>query len=272
MHNLYQRLLVSLGVILFTLIAIYFSAYTVFRPIFSLFLAAIVGAALWELYKIAKIKGYRPLSALGIIGSIAYVYSIFLATEYPRFDVLPFAFLLFLLMGGFVVYFYTRSQPLVNLSLTFFGLIYLTIPLSLMIPIIFDYGRSYLIFLIAVTKLTDTGAYFIGSYFGKTKLAPYISPNKSWEGAIGGFFIGTLTSFLFALFYPKLGFTLIESIIVGAVLSLASQFGDLTESLLKRDVGVKDSNQLPGLGGMLDVVDSLVFTTPLLYFYLKLGY
>ncbi len=271
MHNLNQRLLVSIAVTLFILLAIYFSSFTFFRPIFTLITAAFIAAALWELYHIAKGKGFEPLSGLGIVGSIAYVYTVFLSSEYPRYDVIPFILIIGLLILGFGTFFYSRSQPLVNLSLTFFGLFYLTIPLSLVISINFDYGRSYLIYLIAVTKFTDIGAYFIGSYFGKTKLAPYISPNKSWEGAIGGFLIGVLTSYLFALFYPKLGFTHLESIGLGALLSLTSQFGDLTESLLKRDLGVKDSNHLPGLGGMLDVVDSLVFTTPLMYFYLKLG-
>lgn len=271
MHNLNQRLLVSFAVTLFILLAIYFSAFSVFRSIFTLITAGIIASALWELYHIAKGKGFDPLSGLGIIGSIAYIYTVFLASEYPRYDVLPFIVLILLLILGFGTFFYSRSQPLVNLSLTFFGLFYLTIPLGLLITINFDYGRSFLIYLIAVTKFTDIGAYFIGSYFGKTKLAPYISPNKTWEGAIGGFLIGVLTSFLFALFYPKLNISSLESIGLGVLLSLASQFGDLTESLLKRDLGVKDSNQLPGLGGMLDVVDSLVFTTPLMYFYLKVG-
>lgn len=272
MNNLTSRLLVSIVVALFILLAIYFSAYTLFRPIFTLITAAFIGSALWEFYQIAKNKGFSPLSGLGIIGSLAFVYISFLATEHPNYDVVPYALLISLVMIGFGIFFYSRSQPLVNLSITFFGLLYLTLPLSLMIPLNFDYGRRYLIYLITVTKLTDIGAYFIGSYFGKTKLAPYISPKKSWEGAIGGFLIGVLASFLFTLFYPKLDLSLTESLLLGALISLASQFGDLTESLLKRDMGVKDSNQLPGLGGMLDVVDSLVFTTPLLYFYLKRGF
>ncbi len=272
MNNLTSRLLVSLVVTIFILLAIYFSAFTLFRPVFTLITAAFIGAALWEFYHIAKGKGFDPLSGLGIIGSIAFVYISFLATEHPNYDVVPFALLITLVMIGFGIFFYSRSQPLVNLSITFFGLLYLTIPLSLMIPINFDYGRRYLIYLIMVTKFTDIGAYFIGSYFGKTKLAPYISPKKSWEGAIGGFLIGVLASFLFTLFYPKLDISLGESLLLGSLISIAAQFGDLTESLLKRDMGVKDSNHLPGLGGMLDVVDSLVFTTPLLYFYLKRGF
>ena len=106
-------------------------------------------------------------------------------------------------------------------------------------------------------------------------MAPYISPKKTWEGAIGGFFASLITSlfiyFLVNYLYevPPINLSLFHSIWLAGVLSVIAQFGDLSESLLKRDVGVKDSNSIPGLGGMLDVVDSLVFTAPLMYIYLK---
>jgi phosphatidate cytidylyltransferase len=135
-------------------------------------------------------------------------------------------------------------------------------------------GRWWLLYLLVVTKMTDTGGFFVGKKFGKEKLAPYISPKKTIEGALGGFLAGILSSvaimFLASIFDPgAFGLTFAQSIWLGAGISLCAQIGDLSESLLKRDGGIKDSNQMPGLGGMLDIMDSLVFSTPLVYIFLK---
>lgn len=267
-RNFMERLLVSLLVAVVIFLTIYFSVYDYFKPVFVLMTAGVIGGALWEFYRIAQNKGGEPLTSLGIIGSIAYLCSLQLALDRPAFALLPSFILFLLLTAGFLSYFFSGERPLSNLAITFFGLVYLTIPLGFMISLNLEFGRAALVYLILITKLTDTGAYFFGKQYGKVKLAPYISPNKSWEGAIGGFSIGVLSSFLLA---PFVGFSLVTGIFLGIILSLASIFGDLTESLLKRDQGVKDSNHLPGLGGFLDVVDSLVFTAPLMYFYLKLG-
>ena len=122
--------------------------------------------------------------------------------------------------------------------------------------------------------MTDTGGFFIGKKFGKEKLAPYISPKKTWEGALGGFVAAIFSSiavvFFASIFDPEaFGLTLWQSIWLGAGIGICAQIGDLSESLLKRDGGIKDSNQVPGLGGMLDIVDSLVFSAPLVYIFLK---
>lgn len=265
--NFTQRLWVSLGILSVIFLTIYFSTYEYARPIFTLVTAAVIGSALWEFYHIAKKKGADPLSGLGIVGSIAYLYAVQWVTEVPSLQLLPFIILFMIMMLGFLVFIFRGDKPLSNLGITFFGLIYLTIPLGLLITINFNYGREYLAYLLLITKLTDTGAYFVGKQFGKTKFAPYISPNKSWEGAIGGLALGVIASLVLG---PYIGFSQITSLLLGLALSMTSIFGDLTESLLKRDLGVKDSSHLPGLGGFLDLVDSLVFTTPLMYCYLKL--
>lgn len=264
--NTVERLVVSLAMTSFIFIAIYFSTFDYVRPFFTLLAASVIGVALWEFYHIAKGKGFKPLSGLGIVGSIAYLYSVQLVVEYPAFFLLPY-FILFLIMAlGFLSYFFVGERPLSNLATTFFGLVYLTVPLGLLITINFDFGRSYLVYLILITKLTDTGAYFFGKKFGRVKLAPYISPNKTWEGAVGGFVVGITASLILS---PLVGFSFNTGLFLGTLLSLASIFGDLTESLLKRDLGVNNSSHLPGLGGFLDIVDSMVFTTPLMFFYLK---
>jgi phosphatidate cytidylyltransferase len=128
-----------------------------------------------------------------------------------------------------------------------------------------------------MTFITNASAYFFGKSLGKNKLAPYISPKKTWEGAIGGFCIALIASMGFHVLanLPNnpipISLSFWESIFLGGILSFLAQLGDLAESLLKRDVGVKDSSHIPGVGGILDIVDSLVFTSPALYLYLKMS-
>lgn len=268
MNNFYQRLLVSLSITAFIFFAIYLSSYDVMRPLFTLMTAALLSVALWEFYHIAKKKGYEPLTRLGIVASIAYLYALYMTVGDSSYFMYPWIILFIALICGFVHFFFKGDRPLSNLALTFFGIAYITLPLGLIIPINFEFSQAALVYLIVITKLTDTGAYFVGKKLGSIQLAPYISPNKTWEGAIGGFVIGVIASLLFG---PWIDMNPLSSLVLGIILALTSIFGDLTESLLKRDLGVKDSSHLPGLGGFLDVVDSLVFTTPLMYFYLKLS-
>jgi phosphatidate cytidylyltransferase len=130
-------------------------------------------------------------------------------------------------------------------------------------------GSLLIAYLLLVTKSGDIAAYFAGTAFGKHYLIPRISPKKSVEGTAAGI----VTSFIMAIALKGLlpQVHIAHIIIIGAILSTISQIGDLSESLIKRDCKVKDSSSLfPGLGGMLDLIDSLLFTTPIFYFYLKL--
>ena len=277
-----QRLFVGgiATIILFLFIGL--SSYPYFRPFFALTLSGVVGGAIYEYYKIARNKGFLPLDTIGIICGIAYVLAVFLSTQSKAMEVLPSIALVLTGLVVFTNYFVRGENLFVNTAITFFAIAYLALPLACLLNITYFFpaestqdGRWWLVFLIVVTKMTDTGAYFIGKSFGKHQLAPYISPKKTWEGAIGGFLASIMTSlfiyFLVNYIYeiPPINLSLFHSIWLAGVLSVIAQFGDLSESLLKRDVGVKDSNTIPGLGGMLDVVDSLVFTAPLMYIYLK---
>ena len=122
----------------------------------------------------------------------------------------------------------------------------------------------------AIVMLTDTGAYYTGRTLGRHKLAPRVSPGKTIEGAIGGFVTAVVAGFLCKLtFFPEI--PIAHAMALGAALGVIGQFGDLAESLLKRGANVKDSGTLlPGHGGMLDRVDSLLFCAPVLYFYSRL--
>lgn len=282
LNNFQQRLIVSSIGIFSLLLALYWSYHPFFSPIFILLTAGVIGGALWEYYCIAQTKGFQPLAKIGLIASVTYIFAVFLRTQTLEALVLPQIVLGLTLMIAFVYYFIKGSNPLLNLAITFFGILYLTIPLSCLIEInyfkldslVLD-GRFCLLYLLLITKMTDTGAFFVGKKFGHNKLSPYISPKKTWEGAIGGLCSAVVTSILlyiiFNLFFSPAPFNLSfwQSLWLAVVISITAQFGDLAESLLKRDVGVKDSSHLPGLGGFLDIVDSLVFTSPLMYIFLQ---
>jgi phosphatidate cytidylyltransferase len=283
--NFKHRLLFSLFFSLFLLGTIYFSSYPLFQPFFALITAGIISMALWEFYSLTKAHGYSPQTVLGVLCTFAYIFSLYLNFLKPMHNALPEAVLGIALVFSFLYFFVRGSSPLVNLAITFFGVFYLTIPLGCLLSIDFFFpfdghqdGRWWLCYVLVVTKMTDTGAYFSGKLFGRHKLAAYISPNKTYEGAFGGLLLGILSSwgFTFCLshFVGSSAFSLsyTQSLWIGAITSFLAQFGDLSESLLKRDMGVKDSSQLPGLGGFLDLLDSVVFTAPFIYIVLKVLY
>jgi phosphatidate cytidylyltransferase len=129
-------------------------------------------------------------------------------------------------------------------------------------------GALLVSFLIVVTKMGDVGAYFIGSSIGRHNLIPRISPHKTVEGTIGGLLSSVGAAAACKAFLPHLAYW--HLVTLGALLGILAQVGDLAESLLKRDCSVKDSgSSLSGFGGMLDLIDSLLFTAPILYFYLE---
>lgn len=163
-------------------------------------------------------------------------------------------------------------EALSGLATTLFGLAYIPALLSYIFYIRaldIENGANLVCYLILVTKMADAGAYAFGKMFGKHPLAPRISPKKTVEGLIGALFVSALTA---VLAEPLLGHTIgiWTSIIYGVVLGAFGTLGDLSESVIKRDCQVKDTGTgLPGLGGVLDVLDSLIFTAPIFYWILN---
>lgn len=138
-------------------------------------------------------------------------------------------------------------------------------------------GREYLFMVLSIAWIGDSGAYIIGTKWGKHKLIPRISPKKSLEGAVGGLCFSLLAALLARWFFItpwasrwfNLDLHIIHYIVLGVLLGAVGQLGDLAESLLKRDAKVKDSGGIiPGHGGLLDVIDSLLFTAPVMYYYI----
>jgi phosphatidate cytidylyltransferase len=134
-------------------------------------------------------------------------------------------------------------------------------------------GQFYVLYLLLVTKFSDMGAYLAGSLFGRHKLVPHISPHKSWEGLLGAVLLAVGGSFgLWYLIPDKLSvFTPTDLAVLGVLLGLAAVIGDLAESIVKRSADAKDSGGLlPGIGGVLDLIDSVLFTAPIMFFYMRL--
>ena len=160
-----------------------------------------------------------------------------------------------------------REQALVSTAVTVFGILYVSWFFSYLVKIRYlVHGSQWAFYAILLVKGGDAGAYFVGRKFGKVKLIEHISPNKSVEGAVGGFLTTLILSLISKIYLPHV--PLFHFFILGIGVGILSQLGDLAESLIKRDVGVKDSGHVPGLGGILDVLDSLLLTLPFVYYYL----
>ena len=160
------------------------------------------------------------------------------------------------------------SGVIVDISTTIFGILYVSWFFSFIIKIRYlSGGFGFLVALLLIIKLGDVGAYLVGSRWGKSPLMPHISPKKTVEGSIGGLLFSILGAFACKSLLP-FSYGHLLSIAIG--LGVLGQLGDLSESLLKRDCQIKDSGSIfPGMGGVLDQIDSLLFTAPVFYFYLS---
>ena len=244
--------------------------------------------SLWEFYGMLDHRGLPNFKVTAMVcgavmlcGSFYYFSHFGLARSYD-FET---AVLLLFLLTVFTRQMFARlreDEPLRTMAYTLFGLLYVLWLFNFMTKILYVVPRSpegavmgqfYCLYLIAVTKFSDMGAYLTGSVIGRHPLIPHISPKKTWEGFFGAMGFSLLASLLlFKLMPGHLSvLTWTHATILGLLLGFAAVIGDLAESIVKRSTGVKDSgNMLPGIGGALDLIDSLLFTAPLLFFYLRL--
>lgn len=180
-----------------------------------------------------------------------------------------------------------NPKPIETIGGTLMGILYVPFLLNYITRLAFGWtgtdnamnmgetGRALVLYLIIVVKVTDVGAFFAGTSFGRHKLFPRISPGKTWEGFMGGVVFAVAASlFIYKIYGGRFGgieFHFDDAIILGVLLAVAGMVGDLFESLVKRAANVKDSGALfPGMGGLLDVIDSLLFGAPILYGYVCL--
>lgn len=280
MTNFQQRLASTLEAIPILSICLYAAKAPPWQPLFLIAVLAIALTATWELLQLIAQAGMTPLKTLTLAGSTAYLVALFLtslfAPQQPLWYMAPPLVLLLLAMLLFACELCRGSHPTQTIAATVLSFVYITIPLGTALSITYlpppaDDGRWWLLFLVVVTKGNDVAAYVVGRSWGRRPLAPYVSPKKTYEGAAAGLAAAAALGALFAVVSP-LPLTPGYATLLALLLAAVAQLGDLTESLLKRDAGIKNSSSLPGLGGILDIVDSLVFSTPLLYILLKIYY
>jgi phosphatidate cytidylyltransferase len=236
-------------------------------PWFTILFAIWGVLALFEFYRVVAISKIAPLTYFGLVWSLLFIIS-------PHFD---YEFLIPLLLTSVVmtslIWLVLRRRKegaFIGWAWTIAGILYVGWLLSYFVALRgLDDGRNWVFFALFVTFVSDTTAFFTGRALGRHYLVPSISPNKTWEGAIGGIFGAIIIALLFILPTPlRLPLSYWQAILLGLLVSIFSQLGDLVESLLKRNMGVKDSGKLlVGHGGFLDRIDSVVFAGIVVYYY-----
>lgn len=248
-------------------------------------LMLLAGTGLAEFYGLVRqrglvcFRGWGLLAGLLLIGSsFVYLSGLTGAPKLPsKANDFETGILVIFVLGLCLWQFVARSNVsgMLAISTTLFGLMYVPWLLNFVQKINFFPGvdgRLYLIYFLVVTKFSDTGAYAVGSLLGRHKMVPRISPGKTWEGFSGAVLFSVGASLLIAhLAGERLaGMHTLHAVVLGLVLAVGAVIGDLIESLFKREVGVKDSGHFfPGIGGILDLLDSILFNAPLMYLYLR---
>ena len=232
-------------------------------------LAVMLFAGSKEYVKMLNHKGFYP--SLKVI----YFTEAILATVvyFKRFDLVAITLTICAMASFMWVLFRGRQPYIANVATTLLGMVYCGwFPLHLIFLrdlscAKYDSGLGFVVLMFTSILLTDVGCYYIGTKFGKHKLAPVISPNKTIEGSMGGIFFAILGALVIGYFIDLQWYL---SIFAGIICTIFAQIGDLCESLIKRDAGVKDSGtSLPGHGGFLDRTDSFILTIPIMYYFCK---
>lgn len=236
------------------------------------FFGLVVGAAWLALIELYRLH-FPKQATLEIVIGVAMTTIVLSHLQWP--DALPsrplFVFVIAAILFFYLVSRHDFSRSLADVSVLIFGTLYIGFTLGhLLLTRALPDGIFLIFFVVLVTWAGDTGAYYTGVSIGRTPLAPKISPNKTVEGLLGGCLLAVMIALIArAWFIPSL--TIVDAVVLGIVLTLAGLIGDLSESTFKRGAGVKDSGGLiPGHGGMLDRLDSLLLTAPTYYYYVTL--
>lgn len=244
--------------------------------------AALAGLSQWEFYGLLRRMAYPCYPALGTAAGLLITLGAYFLPVWqgePRLDAGTDLLLAALLGLALTIVFRTpKGQTLQALMATLMGVLYVPWLLHFLIALFFatpsaTHGLHLIVLVVVMAKFNDAGCLIIGLKYGKTPLAPKISPGKSWEGFLGGMVVGAGASALYAFWFAAQlpatlspGLAALLAVPVGAVAS----GGDLLESVLKRQAGVKDSGGLfPGIGGALDLTDSMLLATPAAFLLLK---
>src|SRR6266498_633955 len=285
---LVRRLVCTVALWTIVILALFSGHRFISDYVFMLFIVFFAVTGLIEFYGLVEKRNLVCFKGWGIFGGILLMLGTFLNLTGKigtpsdvggpaRVNDFEVGFIILFVLGLCVRQFFSKSNTagILAISTTLFGLMYVPWLLNFIQKINFfpkvD-GHYYLLYFMLITKFRDTGAYSVGSLIGKHKMIPRISPGKTWEGFAGAIVVSTLASLIFTHFLgDKMhGMNWKHAIILGIILSVSAVVGDLIESLFKREAGVKDSGHFfPGIGGILDLLDSILFNAPIMYLYLR---
>ena len=271
MKNLIIRALTGIIFVVVLISAIYI------HPIFFLILFCIItGLTLWEFGGLVKHYENANLQrTVNVLGGVYLFIATFVYANGLTDGKIFLPYLLFIMLTMIAELYYKAPNPINNWAFTLFAQVYCAGSFSILnfigaepgTPGVMSYTPLFIMATFIFVWLDDTGAYLVGSLIGKHKLFERISPKKSWEGSIGGGVVAIGVSFILAHYFPFM--SMMEWAGLALVVVIFGTWGDLTESLLKRQLHVKDSgNILPGHGGMLDRFDSALMAIPAAVFYL----
>jgi phosphatidate cytidylyltransferase len=267
--NLGQRAITALFGALIIVGGCIYSDYTYF-----LVFAGILGFSQMEFYKLSGLDGMLPLRSFGtFLGLMIFCLTFMVEKEHLSMKYFYLIFPIVSLTFFIKLYRKTDKKPFTGVAYTFLGLFYVAVPFSLLNLAVFSVGATYnyqiIIGCLLILWASDTGAYFAGTKFGKTKLFERVSPKKSWEGFLGGAFSAIGVAFILTRY-----FHVIEDwkwLVIAGIIIIAGTYGDLIESLFKRSIEIKDSGKgLPGHGGFMDRFDGLLLSAPFITAFLKI--
>lgn len=287
MNNLQKRLISGPSILVVILAAAYWA------PAVSIcvVLAALAGLALMEFYRLLDLQGIPSFRIMGVVFSVLLI-AVTWASYTFNVAVMAGEWELFVILGLVIAILVRQfpqknnDQPLATMACTLLGFLYVPFLFNYFTKLTFSWepigvletvsptGRLLVFYLIAVVKFTDIGAFAVGNRWGRHKLIARISPGKTWEGLAGGILTGLITSLVFQWIaggqFGVVTMRVHDAMILGVLLPVMGTLGDLTESMLKRAAKAKDAGGIiPGMGGMLDVLDSLLFAVPALFLYAK---
>ncbi|WP_144605404.1 phosphatidate cytidylyltransferase [Algoriphagus algorifonticola] len=267
--NLGQRAITALVGAVVVISSIIYSDWTYF-----LIFAAILGFAQMEFYKLCGLDGMLPLKSFGtFLGLMIFTLTFMIEKERLPQEYLYLIFPIISLTFFIKLYKKTDKKPFTGVAFTYLGIFYVAVPFSLLNLAVFSVDQVYHFEIILGSLLilwaSDTGAYFAGTKFGKTKLFERVSPKKSWEGFLGGAFSAIAVAFLVARYFHSIQDW--KWLVISGIIIIAGTYGDLIESLFKRSIEIKDSGKgLPGHGGFMDRFDGLLLSAPFITAFLKI--
>jgi phosphatidate cytidylyltransferase len=267
--NLGQRAITALLGAIIVISGIIFSDWTYF-----LVFACILGFAQMEFYKLCGLDGMLPLKSFGtFLGLLIFTLTFMIEKERLPNEYLYLIFPIISLTFFIKLYKKTDKKPFTGVAFTYLGIFYVAVPFSLLNLAVFSSNKIYnfeiILGCLLILWASDTGAYFAGTKFGKTKLFERVSPKKSWEGFLGGAFSAIAVAFLLARYFQSIQDW--KWLVIAGIIIIAGTYGDLIESLFKRSIEIKDSGRgLPGHGGFMDRFDGLLLSVPFITAFLKI--